>query len=98
MANVTVGTLIGLFVKSLSLLTMVSQFIFLPSIMLSGIMFPSEMLPKFLQYIGYIFPASWGYKLMCSNSISLVNSLPLIFIICVGMIISVIKLNKLKCE
>ena len=29
--------------------------------MLSGIMFPIDLLPDFLETIGRIFPASWGY-------------------------------------
>ncbi len=32
-----------------------------------GIMFPIEFLPDFLETIGLIFPASWGYQLMLDN-------------------------------
>lgn len=97
-ASVSVGTLLGLFVKNNSKLTMISQFIFLPSIMLSGIMFPVDMLPEPLQYIGNIFPATWGYKLMCSDALSLENILPLFVIIIVTLTVSAIKLSKMKSE
>lgn len=43
---------------------MFSQLVFLPSILLSGIMFPSELLPGVLGAAGRIFPASWGFCLM----------------------------------
>jgi pltK len=43
---------------------MLSQLMFLPSIMLSGIMFPSFLPPRFLQYISYVFPATLGFKAM----------------------------------
>ena len=32
--------------------------------MLSGIMFPAEMLPQFMQYIAYGFPATIAFKAM----------------------------------
>lgn len=63
-----VGTVLGLLVKSISKLTMTCQVIFLPSILLSGIMFPSDMLPKVLQIAGKVLPATWGYiNMQCSN-------------------------------
>lgn len=40
---------------------MATQLVFLPSIMLSGIMFPVAMLPNVLQVIGRILPATWGF-------------------------------------
>jgi len=41
--SLAVGTVLGLMIQSTSKLTMISQFIFLPSLMLSGIMFPTEI-------------------------------------------------------
>lgn len=47
---------------------MIAQLIFLPSIMLSGIMFPIEMLPKALEVAGQIVPTAWGFRLtLCAN-------------------------------
>lgn len=62
--SLSIGIVLGLLCKSQSKLTMFSQLIFLPSIMLSGIMFPANMLPEFLQYISYILPATLGVKSM----------------------------------
>lgn len=68
-----IGSLLGLAVKNQAKLTMVSQLVFLPSIMLSGIMFPMELLPKPLQMAGRIFPASWGYRLMLAGGFGFGN-------------------------
>lgn len=58
------GCVLGLLFKAQSKLTMVAMILFLPSIMLSGIMFPAEMLPEFMRYLGYVFPATIGYLAM----------------------------------
>lgn len=60
--TLVIGCVIGLLFKGDSKVTMIAMILFLPSIMLSGIMFPSEMLPQFMQYIAYAFPATLGYK------------------------------------
>lgn len=62
--SLSIGSVLGLSVKNQAKLTMISQLIFLPSIMLSGIMFPANMLPQSLEYTGKIFPAAWGNILM----------------------------------
>lgn len=96
--SLAVGTVLGLFIKNTARLTMVSQFIFLPSIMLSGIMFPANMLPKVLGNVGQIFPATWGFKLM-TNEIFDVNLLiPLVLILLVSTCISGYKLSKIGLE
>lgn len=63
-ASLSLGCVLGLAVNSQAKLTMVSQLLFLPSILLSGIMFPAALLPDFLEAAGHIFPAFWGYRLM----------------------------------
>lgn len=93
-----VGTILGLFVKSTAKLTMIAQFIFLPSIMLSSIMFPSDMLPKVLQHIGKIFPATWGYLSMSKEVFDIATILPLLLITIVAIVISVFRLRRLKRE
>jgi ABC-2 type transport system permease protein len=94
----SVGMVIGLFIKSTSKLTMISQLVFLPSIMLSGIMFPSDMLPYFLQGIGKILPATWGYQNMCKAEFDIVSLLPMIGVIIVCTLISMWKIKKLKLD
>lgn len=75
--SLSVGCVLGLLVKNQAKLTMLSQLVFLPSIMLSGIMFPADMLPRPLRLLGDVFPASWGYRLMLDEGAFLENILPL---------------------
>jgi ABC-2 type transport system permease protein len=56
--NISLGLLIGAVSKSQSAATMLSQVVFLPSLMLGGIMFPASMLPKQLMLVGQAFPAT----------------------------------------
>lgn len=91
-----VATVLGLFVKDMNKLTMVSQLLFLPSLMLSGIMFPSDMLPGIFEYIGKIFPATWGYTNMCKDSFSELYLIPFILISIVTVIIIVFKIKCLE--
>lgn len=64
--SVILGLLVGLTAKSQASAMMLSQGIFLPSLMLSGIMFPSDMLPNPLMYAGEIFPATQAMKAFSS--------------------------------
>ena len=64
LVSLSIGSILGLMIKNQAKLTMIAQLLFLPSIMLSGIMFPLDFLPDFLKTIGRIFPASWGFRLM----------------------------------
>lgn len=86
-----VATVLGLFVKDMNKLTMVSQLLFLPSLMLSGIMFPSDMLPKAFEYLGKIFPASWGYINMNKDSFSELTMFPFLLIIVLAIMIIIAK-------
>ena len=94
--SLSIGSILGLVVKNQAKLTMIAQLVFLPSIMLSGIMFPIELLPGFLETIGRIFPASWGYRLMLDNGFCLENLWYLIFVFCAAVIICAILLNRQK--
>ena len=94
--SLSIGSILGLAVKSQAKLTMIAQLVFLPSIMLSGIMFPIDLLPDFLEAIGHIFPASWGYRLMLENGFCLENLWYLILIFCAAVIICALLLNKQK--
>ena len=50
--SLAISCVLGLAVKNQAKLTMYSQVVFLPSIMLSGIMFSAELLPNFLESMG----------------------------------------------
>lgn len=58
-SSIAVGLFIGVAARSQSIATMFSQAIFLPTIMLSGIMFPASMLPGSLKILGQILPATY---------------------------------------
>ncbi|NLW17417.1 MAG: ABC transporter permease [Firmicutes bacterium] len=60
--SVAIGLLIGAIAKSQAMATMFSQAIFLPSMMLSGIMFPADLLPTVLQYLGRLLPATHSMR------------------------------------
>ena len=94
--SLSIGSILGLTVKNQAKLTMIAQLVFLPSIMLSGIMFPSNLLPDFLQAIGRLFPASWGYRLMLDHGFGLENLWYLILVSCIAIISSILLLNKQK--
>ena len=94
--SLSIGSILGLTVNNQAKLTMIAQLIFLPSIMLSGIMFPITLLPDLLQAIGRLFPASWGYRLMLENGFSLENLWYLILVSCIAIISCILLLNKQK--
>lgn len=61
-ASVGVGMLIGVFAQGHTFATMLSMIVFLPSLLLSGIMFPTSMLPGALAWAGRIFPATYALQ------------------------------------
>ena len=94
--SLSIGSILGLTVKNQAKLTMIAQLVFLPSIMLSGIMFPIELLPDVLKTIRYIYPASWGYRLMLDYGFHLQNLWYLIAIFFAVIIVCGIILKKQK--
>ena len=94
--SLSIGSILGLTVKNQAKLTMIAQLVFLPSIMLSGIMFPSNLLPDFLQAIGRLFPASWGYRLMLDHGFGLENLWYLILVSCISVMTCILLLNQQK--
>lgn len=96
--SLSVGSVLGLAAKSQAKLTMVEQLFFLPSLMLSGIMFPVDLLPAFLAFAGELFPASWGYRLMIDGGFSAGSLWPLAVIFAAAAILCVLLLKRLKAE
>lgn len=96
--SLSIGSILGLIVKNQAKLTMIGQLVFLPSIMLSGIMFPVGLLPDFLKTIGGISPAPWGYRLMLDHGFCLENLWYLILVFSVAVIVCAILLNKQKSQ
>ena len=94
--SLSIGSILGLTIKNQAKITMIAQLVFLPSIMLSGIMFPSILLPDFLQAIGRLFPASWGYRLMLDHGFDLENLWYLILVSCISVMTCILLLNQQK--
>lgn len=97
-ASLSIGGILGLAVKNQAKLTMIAQLVFLPSIMLSGIMFPIELLPDFLRNIGKMFPAFWGYTLMLDGGLQFENlQYPLVVFVAEAVVCGLIlKEQELK--
>lgn len=55
-ASLGIAGVLGMLEKNQAKLTMLCQAAFLPSILLSGIMFPSSLLPGILEKLGKVFP------------------------------------------
>ncbi|MCI9059315.1 MAG: ABC transporter permease [Lachnospiraceae bacterium] len=96
--SLSIGSILGLTVKNQAKLATIAQLIFLPSIMLSGIMFPVGLLPDFLEAIGRIFPASWGYRSMLDHGFCFENLWYLIVIFFAAVIVCGIILKKQKAK
>lgn len=62
------GTLIGVISPSSRTTILYSQIIYLPSMMISGLMVPSELLPSSLQRIARILPTTYGMEVLRSDS------------------------------
>lgn len=92
--SLSIGSMLGLIIKNQAKLTMIAQLVFLPSIMLSGIMFPGDLLPEFFKMIGRIFPAFWGYQLMLDKGVCFENLGYLIFVFFAAVIVCGIILKK----
>lgn len=93
--SLCIASIIGLAIKDQAKTSMISIIVFLPSVMLSGIMFPIELLPKAFERIGKVFPASWGYKLMADHTIRFENLLPLIIVLTLAICICRMLVHKI---
>lgn len=96
--SLSISCALGLTIKNQAKLTMYSQVVFLPSIMLSGIMFPESLLPDLLENIGKIFPATWSYILLCQPSADCSTFIPLFIIFFISFILILFLLKKAQSE
>lgn len=85
--SLSMACVLGLFMKNQGKLTMISQLLFLPSIMLSGIMFSSSLLPSFLESFGKLFPATWGYHILANRNIEYQGYVVLLVMLVVMVIV-----------
>ena len=91
--SLSIACILGLAIRNQAKLTMYSQIIFFPSIMLSGIMFSTELLPSIFENIGRLLPATWGYLLLTQKNAHAFISL--VIILCISIIINIILLKNM---
>lgn len=96
--SLSIGCVLGLAVKNQAKLSMFSQLLFLPSIMLSGIMFPINLLPNVFGIAGKLLPAAWGYRLMVDGGFAFGNLWPLALLFTAAAVLCGLMLKKLRSE
>ena len=96
--SISVGTVLGLVVKEQSKLTIYSQMVYLPSLMLSGAMFDASLLPQVFVIVGKLFPATWGFLAMKNAVFSVHFIVPQIIIIGISFILIVYRLARIVKE
>ncbi|HIQ63279.1 MAG TPA: ABC transporter permease [Candidatus Avichristensenella intestinipullorum] len=89
-----VASVIGLAVKDPAKTPMLSIAVFLPSTILSGIMFPTALLPKGLAILGRMFPAFWGYGIMTDSTCQPEKLLPLLAMFILAVFACILLLGK----
>ena len=97
-ATLLVGIVLGLFANNSGQLTVYSQVVFLPSMMLSGIMFPASMLPEPLQYLGMVFPATHGMGILGAEVFEYKHFGVLLLFVIISILVIGWKLHQLRYE
>ena len=79
--SLLIAILIAFASKNQTTLMMFGQFFFMPSVLLGGLMFSTDLLPRPLQIVGQIFPATHGMKILTETaSPNFLSYLPLLII------------------
>ena len=94
-ASLGIAGVLGMLEKNQAKLTMLCQAAFLPSILLSGIMFPSNLLPGILEKLGKLFPAAWGYLLLTENESGMGEVFPLGIIFGIAAVVCSVLMRRL---
>ena len=95
-ASLGIAGVLGMLEKNQAKLTMLCQAAFLPSILLSGIMFPSSLLPGILEKLGKVFPAAWGYLLLTKNGAGMGEVLPLGIIFGIAAVACAVLMGRMR--
>lgn len=98
LVSLCVACILGLSIRNQAKLTMCSQMVFLPSIMLSGIMFSAALLPGPLAYLGKLFPATWGYTLLAQGENYAASLFPLGSMLAIALMICILLLRRIRAE
>jgi ABC-2 type transport system permease protein len=75
LASVGIGILIGSTARSQSTASMISMLVFLPTVMLGGIMFPASMLPPVFEKAALVLPSTYAMQAFSSLSYGLSSNL-----------------------
>ena len=94
--SLSIASVIGLAVKDTANTSMFSILLFLPSTMLSGIMFPRDMLPKAFVMAGKLFPATWGYAFMTESTFTWNNLWPLLVIFVIAALLCAFLMKRIE--
>ena len=95
-ASLGIGSLEGLLIKNKANLPMIGQLCFLPALLLSGVMFPQDLLPDFLAGVGKCFPAYWGNRILGEGGLSPEYAGPLLIWIGATTVLSIFLLRCQK--
>ncbi|MFT8363146.1 MAG: ABC transporter permease [Sporolactobacillus sp.] len=103
--SIFLGLFIGVIAKNASIASMLAMIIFLPSLLLSGMMFPTSLLPKILQSAGRAFPATYalqafdGFAYRMKTTLSSGESLAIVagigFVLAMATLFSFNRLGKI---
>ena len=94
--SLSIASVIGLAAKSTANTSMISIMLFLPSTMLSGIMFPNNMLPKAFVMAGKLFPATWGYAFLTESTFIWNNLWPLLVIFVIAALLCAFLMKRIE--
>lgn len=94
--SVLLGCLFGLLVRSTAKLTLLSQAVFLPSVLLTGIMFPASFLPDFLGKLALVLPATWGFKALTSPKFDFSLLWPLLLMSAICLVVIALRLQSIQ--
>jgi ABC-2 type transport system permease protein len=102
-ASISLGLLLGVTAKNQATATMLSQVVFLPSLLLGGLMFPAKMLPEPLMWLGRLYPATHAMQALSGWAFGLPDTLPtvisLAFIALIGVVafgLAVLRFKSLR--
>ncbi|HOK42973.1 MAG TPA: ABC transporter permease [Thermoclostridium caenicola] len=89
-STIAIGMLIGAAARSQSMAVMLSQMVFLPTVVLSGIMFPASMLPEPLRMLGRLLVGTYAMEAFSGLAYGLATDFSAPWSILVGACIGIL--------
>lgn len=103
--SLALGLVISTVAQSQMVALLISAMVLMmPTMMLSGLMFPIESMPKILQYVSHIIPAKWyimGLRDIMIKGVgfsSILKETLILFIMAVGLVVVSLKKFKTRLE